>query len=88
VTAGFWLLNCQSQNCGLQQASKPSTPQGGNLWVFPDQPSSPPMFYVFNSLCPRSLPKPFAPTRFSWTIHSAFGARPFDGAPLRTVGGS
>jgi hypothetical protein len=35
-----WLLNCVSQDCGLQ-ASEPSAPKDGNLWGFPDQPSSP-----------------------------------------------
>jgi hypothetical protein len=50
-TAGFWLLNCGSQNCGLQQASEPSAPKDDNIWVFPGQPSSPPTLCAFSSFC-------------------------------------
>ena len=47
----MWLLNCESWNCGLPQASKPSAPKDGNTWVFPDQPSSPPTLCASRSLC-------------------------------------
>jgi hypothetical protein len=34
--ARFWLLNCDSRDCGLPQAREPLSLEGGNLWGFPD----------------------------------------------------
>jgi hypothetical protein len=40
-TARLWLLNCGSQDCGLQPATEPSAPTDGTLWGCPEPPSSP-----------------------------------------------
>jgi hypothetical protein len=61
---GFWLLNCESNNCGLQQASEPPAPKGGNLWVFPGQPSSAPTLCTFSS--PFSNISPYMCAYFSF----------------------
>jgi|HubBroStandDraft_4_1064222.scaffolds.fasta_scaffold47579_4 hypothetical protein len=35
-TARFWLLSCDSPDCGLPQAREPLSLEGGDLWGFPD----------------------------------------------------